>query len=266
MSSDALFQMRRRARLRLGAAAAIAAAVVVALIAAVILVGHGSTPARHPTAATPVPTVSSTIPAGTGAPHDAEPATGTVPADVTWAQDAGISVPVSAHAGPHDTTGGLARGFSHDPAGAVIAAVHLLVNTSPNVGPDVFDATISNQVVGPDAATLQANAQAAYQQLIQQAGIVYGQPAGGTTTVIRGYRVRSYSANSASVQVLITTTDSTDGADTVDWIAINTSLTWWHGDWALEAPAGGVWDNAMVLQPPSPAGFEQFLTAGGDHG
>ena len=48
------------------------------------------------------------------------------------------------------------------------------------------------------------------------------------------------------MQVLITTADD---ADTVDWIAIATSLTWWHGDWALDAPAGGVWNNAMVLQP-----------------
>ena len=110
---------------------------------------------------------------------------------------------------------------------------------------------------------MQANAQSEYQQLIAQSGIVYGQPAGGTTTVIRGYRVQSYTAAAASVQVLITTADDTD---TVDWIAINTTLSWWHGDWALNAPAGGVWNNAMVLQPASPAGFAQFLTAGGDHG
>ena len=110
---------------------------------------------------------------------------------------------------------------------------------------------------------MQANAQSEYQQLIAQSGIVYGQPAGGTTTVIRGYRVQSYTADAASVQVLITTAD---GTDAVDWIAIATSLTWWHGDWALDAPAGGVWNNAMVLQSPSPTGFAQFLTAGGDHG
>ncbi len=138
-------------------------------------------------------------------------------------------MPVSVHAGPRDTAGGLARGFSHDPGGAVIAAVHLLVNTSPNVGPDVFDSTISTQVVGADAATMQANAQSEYQQLIAQSGIVYGQPAGGTTTVIRGYRVQSYSADSSSVQVLITTAD---GTDTVDWIAISTTLTWWQRDLA----------------------------------
>jgi hypothetical protein len=262
MSSDALFQTRQRARRRLRAGAALTVAVVLAVIVAVILIGHRGTPPGHTPAAAPAAPVKSAAPAPSRSMDDVEP-TPAVPADVTWAQDAGISVPVSAHAGPRDTTGGLARGFSHDPGGAVIAAVHLLVNTSPNVGPDVFDSAISNQVVGPDAATLQANAQSEYQQLIVQSGIVYGQPAGGTTTVIRGYRVQSYTAAAASVQVLITTAESDD---TVDWIAISTSLTWWHNDWALDAPAGGVWNNAMVLQSPSPTGFAQFLTAGGDHG
>ena len=49
---------------------------------------------------------------------------------------------MSAATGPRQTVGGLARGFAHTQAGAVVAAVHLLVRTTAQVGPAVFDPTL----------------------------------------------------------------------------------------------------------------------------
>ena len=99
-----------------------------------------------------------TPPAATGTAAAVRP-TSTVdsrllPAEVSWTRLAGVDLPMSPDTGPTQTEGGLARGFAHTPAGAVVAALHLLVRTTPQVGPAVFDPTMTDQVVGCDAAAM----------------------------------------------------------------------------------------------------------------
>ena len=108
-----------------------------------------------------------------------------LPADVRWVRVAGVDLPVSAATGPTQAVGGLARGFAHTPAGAVVAALHLLVRTSPQVGPAVFDPTITAQVVGPDAGGDARQVTADYQQAAAAAGIAYGQPLGDLPATLR---------------------------------------------------------------------------------
>src|SRR5262245_47638142 len=74
--------------------------------------------------ATPAPATPG--PAADEAPPDAW----ALPADARWIDVAGVKLPVSSATGPAQTVAGLARGFAHTPAGAVVAALHLLVRTT----------------------------------------------------------------------------------------------------------------------------------------
>src|SRR5690606_20237071 len=103
--------------------------------------------------------------AGAG-PDDASGAVSVVmPADLEWQEVAGVALPVSASQGPQNTSDGLATGFAHDPAGAVLAAINIVVRVNPQNGPGVFGPTLRNQVVGPDSPALRARVESAYETL-----------------------------------------------------------------------------------------------------
>jgi len=167
-----------------------------------------------------------------------------LPPDVTWSETAGVSLPVSAQAGPRDTSEGRARGFERSPAGAVLAAVHLLVRVAPQVGPDVFDPTLRTQVVGPDAAAMRANVAAQYRVMVEQAGIVFGQPVGRLYAALRGYRIDAYTADAAVLQVM-TEARTSDGQPVM--AAVGIEVRWSGGDWALIAPPGGSWEQTVTV-------------------
>ncbi|MFF0659115.1 hypothetical protein [Micromonospora tulbaghiae] len=101
---------------------------------------------------------SVTSPAGPAPIHlDVGPADGRradLPSDLSWTDVAGVSVPVSGQSGPRSSSGGQDSGFAHDRAGAVLAAVHIIVRVNPQVGPAVFEPTLLGQVVGPNAAAM----------------------------------------------------------------------------------------------------------------
>ena len=90
-------------------------------------------------------------------------------ASVRWSGFYGVELPVSAQAGPFDTSGGVAAGFAHSPLGALLAAVNIGVRANAQWGPRIFTAVIRGQVTGPDAAALLASCQAAYDQAAQSA-------------------------------------------------------------------------------------------------
>ncbi|MEU8045737.1 hypothetical protein AB0B71_16535 [Micromonospora echinofusca] len=178
-----------------------------------------------------------------------------LPADLRWTPVAGISLPVSGQAGPLDTSGGAARRFSHDEAGALLSAVHITVRCAPQLGPGVFDQTLQTQVVGADAPAMRSKVRQDYDHLRATTNVPYGQPVGRLEAVLRGYQLTSYSPQAALVQLL---TEARD-AQGKSLLAVTTVQIQWIGtDWALLAPAGGDFRTA-VARAGSPDGFHPFI-------
>ena len=167
-----------------------------------------------------------------------------LPATVSWTRLAGVDLPTSPAAGPSQVDGGLARGFAHTRTGAVVAALHLLVRTTAQVGPAVFDPTITAQVVGPDQAAMRAYVTADYQQTATAAGITFGQPLGDLRARLTAVRIDAYTDAACDLSVLTATTDT---AGTTRYAATTVHMRWTRTDWALEAPPGGRWDSQVHL-------------------
>jgi hypothetical protein len=123
--------------------------------------------------------------------------------DVTWHRLCGIDLPFSARYGPHRRDGERASGFGNQPTGAVLAALHLAVRVSPQLGPDVFVPTLAEQVTGPDAAVLAHQVHAQYQQLQQRAQARYGQPVCPIYGRFAGFLLDSHTSTAASLRLLI---------------------------------------------------------------
>jgi hypothetical protein len=182
-----------------------------------------------------------------------------LPADLAWHQIAGVSLPSSALAGPNDTAGGLARGFAHTKAGAVLAAVHLVVRVAPQVGPAIFEPTLRAQVAGPAATALHDQVVQQYQQLCALAKVAYGPPIGTLPAHLRGYRIELYTDSTVTIRVM---TETTRGGTEVLYAATVIQLTWTGNDWALVAPDGGTWDRSMTAVPPHNIGNYHPFDAG----
>ena len=248
MTDDVIARARRTTGRRLLTLAA-SVAVVCALGGAAVIVLRG---AGQPQPAVGGPAVSGPA----AAPPAGSPSAG-LPADLGFADVAGVSVPVSRQGGPQHSAAGLARGFSHDRGGAVLAAVHILLRLSPPLGPQVFDATLRTQVAGPDAPALRLHVAAQYEQLRDGAGSTYGQPTGRLYAQLRGYRLEQYSAEQATVRLLIAADDGRGGTALTASIA---QLRWAGGDWSLLAPPGGRFDATVTAVPTADAArFLPFL-------
>lgn len=173
------------------------------------------------------------------------------PADLSLVTVAGVDLPVSVQDGPRQRSGGLAKGFSQTPAGAVLAAMHLVVCTSPQVGPAVWQPTLRDQVVGPDAAAFADVVQQDYEELRERLQIPYGQPLGRIYGAIRGVRVDAYSPQAASLRLLIEAPDRKGGI--ANAVAV-VQVSWSNDDWLMVAPPRGNWASVRVLIPPTLVG------------
>lgn len=245
MTHDVIAETRRRTRQRITAVALGAAVVALLGTAAMVGLDGGSASSRQPPEA--------------AGPHvsgdSAEPVA--MPADLHWELVGGVSLPVSSQAGPRDTAGGLARGFSHDEAGAVLAAVHIVVRVAPQLGPGIFDTTLRAQVVGTDAPAMRSRVGQDYDELRANANVQYGQPVGRLEAVLRGYRMLSYSGQDASLQLL---TEANDAQGNSLLAVTSVRMQWTGSDWALLAPAGG--DFGTVMSRASEAAGYHAFTAG----
>jgi hypothetical protein len=245
MTLEVITAARRRTRRRLTIAVLIGVGVVAALVypAGLYVNAHlndeaVSSPA---TAAPPSPAASATA----TAPGVA------LPAEVTWVRVAGVDLPTSLATGPAQTVGGLARGFAHTPAGAVVAAVHLLVRTTPDVGPAVFEPTLTGQVVGEHAAAMRRTVADVYTQAAAEQGVAYGQPLGDLHATVAGIRVDTYTPLQATLSVLTSAVDTTG---VTRYAATTVTLSWTNGDWLLVAPPDGRWDSQVRLLDPASIG------------
>ncbi|MBQ1076735.1 hypothetical protein KBX06_26820 [Micromonospora sp. C31] len=250
MTYDVIDRARHRTR-RWIAVVTLAAAAATALgVAAVTALRDEPTTAAQQTDVTDAAPVTDSAPV-----PDAAARAVALPADLKWTPVAGISLPGSGQAGPLDTGGGAARRFSHDEAGALLAAVHITVRCAPQLGPGVFDQTLQAQVVGADAPAMRSKVGQDYDHLRANAEIPYGQPVGRLEAVLRGYQLTSYSQQAASVQLL---TEARDAQGNPLLAATAVQVQWTGTDWALLAPAGGDLSTA-VSRAGSPDGFHPFI-------
>lgn len=178
------------------------------------------------------------------APDVAPPAPGDDITAVTWQ---GYSMPVSPTAGPRTLTATRATGFARTQIGAALAALHISVRMAPMTGPKVYRPTITDQVVGQDTSKQLAAVDDQYQQLAKVAGVSDGAPVIGATPPFTGYRVRDYTAATATVDLVVTNPyKDTD-------LQYSIPVRWTRGDWRIVfAPAdtGGGW---FTVTKPNPS-------------
>ena len=224
--------------------AAVAAGLLLSAVLVVLLYHPASRQAPGPRPLTSQQTRSGVrVPAGT-------PGSVTV-STIGWhaANLDGTAVPVSRQAGPRRGPWPLAAGFADTPAGAVLAAVNTAIRASGQLGPAIFTKTISRQVTGPGAGALLS---AAWKDYAAAVGLhppaSTGGPAGPADASARAFRLISWTADSASVQVLAGA-DNGGGAGLV----VPLQVRWIGGDWRLVAPASGTFAGAAAK--PDLAGF-----------
>jgi len=226
---------------------AVAAAVI--LVAGLALALSERSPGPHG------PAGAAASPAGTaGSGSQGQPQVPRVSlASVRWSNFYGVKLPVSAQAGPHDTSGGVAAGFAHTPLGALLAAVNIGVRANAQWGPRIFTPVIRGQVTGPDAAALLAGCQAAYAQAAQAGGVTGGQPLGTVDVTEQAFRWITYTSAAAILDLAVA---GPGGGATVR-ASVQMEVIWDGGDWKVVAPPGGDWgDSAAGLG--SLAGYTVF--------
>ena len=241
MTDDIADRARRRTRKVLATAVAVIVTLVAVVVGLTAGLGHRGDQVPQPAA---LPTTGPAVDAapGRGADHP------TPIRDVTFMTVNGMRVPVSRPAGPRDTTAGRARGFSHDPGGAVFAAMHLVLRVAPVIGPAVFGPTLREQVVGGDAAAFRDQVEADYERMRQQHDLSYGAPIGHFASTLLGYRVDSYTPSLVALRLLVEGPDPDGGPVTV---AVVIEVRWVDGDWALVAPPAGDWEHAVSVASSS---------------
>jgi hypothetical protein len=163
--------------------------------------------------------------------------------DLSWTDFHGIELPVSAHDGPRDTSGGLASGFTDTPRGALLAAIDIGVRTAALWGPPIYTPTIDRQVTGPDAAALLHADTSSYNALRAASHVPAGQPAGRGYAVEAAYRFDTWTPADATVDV-VTEGPGSGGATVL--AATRIEVVWQHGDWRLVAPPGGDWASSAT--------------------
>jgi hypothetical protein len=167
---------------------------------------------------------------------------------LAWVNFRGYSLPVSAQAGPHDTAGDLASGYADTPLGALLAAVNIGARTSWQLGPEIFQPTIQDQVTGPYQAQMLSSNLDTYSANAAQIP-----------------DIRAYASIAAYQWVWYTPADATvdlvaegpgDNGTTV-YVATQIETEWINGDWRVVAPPGGDWGDSAV-QIPSLNGYLTF--------
>jgi hypothetical protein len=236
-----------------------AAAVAVVLLGAGLAFAlTGRSPAsRSPAATAPAPA----SPAGAAGPGSlGQPQVPRVSlASVRWSGFYGVELPVSAQAGPYDTSGGTAAGFAHSPLGALLAAVNIGVRANAQWGPRIFTAVIRGQVTGPDAAALLAGCQAAYDQAAQSGQVTGGQPLGTVDVTEQAFRWVAYTPAAAILDLAVAGPGSSGATVRA---SVQMEAVWDGGDWKVVAPPGGDWGNSAA-ELSSLAGYTVFPGQGG---
>ncbi|MEU9509888.1 hypothetical protein AB0D32_26825 [Micromonospora sp. NPDC048170] len=205
-----------------------AAALLLAVIIVGVLVAVFATADSSPDIAGPPPPVSPT-------PQDSDVAQAlptavptTAPAEVRWELVGPLTVPVSATAGPKQSTATTASGFTRTPEGALIAAAQLTMRASHTLGPDYWQPTIERQFV----------ASADRDRLLAEYRATDSGPADpGAVSRIAGFSYQSYTPDTAVIGLVL----RAPSAGTPRYHVLSLTLLWRDGDWRMQAPPGGAW-------------------------
>ncbi len=226
-----------RGRRRLLPVAAAAVIVAGAVLGLVLASRHGNGNGGSPAAGTRSP-----APASTSGP--AAPILPRVDlAGLRWSDYHGVELPSSPAAGPRDTAGGLASGYSDTPLGALVAALNIGVRANAQWGPAVYIPAIRDQVTGPDAAALLASCQSGYSQASQAAHVTAGAPLGNAYVTEEAFRWVAYTPADATLDLV----SAGPGSQDVTVMAVTRiEVLWSGGDWRVIAPPGGDWGNAAA--------------------
>lgn len=232
MTYDVIAAARRRTRRRAGALTV--AALILAALTCPAAQWASTRDGDDPTSPSPTSPALPTATSGAGL----------LPADVIWVRVAGVDLPTTPATGPARVEAGLARGFTDTRAGAVVAALHLLVRTTAQVGPEVFEPTLAEQVTGEHAAAMRAFVADSYARAAAELGIADGQPLGDLPATVVGARVDAYTQTHATLSML---TCAVDATGTTRYAATTVDLIYLRGDWRLVAPPDGRWDTRVRL-------------------
>lgn len=217
----------RRLATLLGSVALIVLLVVIGVIVA-INSGDSGAPTASTTSATPAPGASAP-PAG----QSSNALTTAPPA--RWELYQGVAMPYSAEHGPKSVQGlGVASGYTHDPAGALLAATQL--STRSGLAPDEVWRTIAeSQMVAGEGRTAYINAR-------QGAHIAPGSAPFSTLNQIAGFRVVNYT-DAVAVFGLAYRTKAGNLQEG------QTTVVWDSGDWKLVMQPNGSGGTAPTPLP-----------------
>lgn len=181
-------------------------------------------------------------------------------ANVKWSNFFGVPLPTSS-AGPSKVEGERASGFAHNPAGAVLAAIHISYRVGSAAGPGVFGPTINEQMVGTDKAKFATNVENNYETSRARYGLARGEPIAPDwqravldQSGVWAYRIDGYDPSLASVNVLTRTVPRTGGGGPI-YVNFSYTVRWVDGDWRLVAPLNGEWPRAASQLSTIPSGY-----------
>ncbi|OLZ43580.1 hypothetical protein BS329_38655 [Amycolatopsis coloradensis] len=193
----------------------------------VLLVGLVIASAVYADSHDPARTVASAAPTA----PDAAAAAGLVwlPGDVRWFSLQGTMVPLSIAHGPSTNDGVTASGFTHDPHGAVLAAVNILTRSSGLAGDEsVYGPAIARQTTG-DVSGYLASIRGVRAELAQRGG--------APATVVVGYRLVEVGVDDVRLDVLSRSANPARPSQHA-LITGTARVRWLEGDWRLVVPTG----------------------------
>ncbi|NLT55288.1 MAG: hypothetical protein GXX79_12165 [Actinomycetales bacterium] len=182
---------------------------------------------------------------------------------MSWTAVGGVLLPASRLHGPRIASDGRAAGYSRSEAGAALAAVQVLMRTSPTAGPLIYRPILAGQLTGANTAALRQTLDAQYAALREQAEatggvrLPDGAPIPGANARIRGYRLQAFgeTTGTALVEVVL---DSPDLRLTDQTVSFTVSLRWAHDDWRVLAPPRGDWASTATPLGSVPEGLLSY--------
>ncbi|MEV6832102.1 hypothetical protein [Amycolatopsis sp. NPDC051102] len=202
---------RRRWPLVLGAAVVLLAGL---LIASLVYVGKHDAAPSSSTAVSDAPAVPDRLDWGS----------------ISWIELNGTQVPRSAEYGPRENSGPLASGFTHDPQGAVLAAVNIAARSSGLAGgEEMWRPTIARQTTG-DVMQYLAATEETFREALGRGG--------APVPVVIGFRLAgANTADDVAFDIVARLTNRSDPR--LKALLVGTlHVRWAAGDWRLVVPTG----------------------------
>ena len=167
------------------------------------------------------------------------------PADVACTTWQGVTLPASSVDGPRTVDGAVAKGYSHTPQGAALAAAQ--TTTRLQLAPDTDWVAVANTLAAPGLGR--------DTYAVNRALVSITQPASGPNVQsLKGFRFDTYTPQRAVVKIAVNRHDPAAGRE-VTTVATQT-MVWSGSDWLLLLPEAGKEHPATTI--PDLAGYTPF--------